>query len=58
MISRPILYRSDWQKFRFWNGVTGCIQSSLSMQMRYDSYGRGMTVMEVVRQVWKGYDRY
>ena len=31
MISRPILYRSDWQKFRFWNGVTGCIQSSLSM---------------------------
>ena len=33
MINRPILHGSDWWKFRFQNMVTGCIQSSFSMQM-------------------------
>ena len=33
MISRPTLHGSDWWKFRFWNIVTRCIQSSFSIQI-------------------------
>ena len=42
MISRSILHGSDWWKFRFQNRVTGCIQSSFSMQMsRKGAEGQG-----------------
>ena len=33
MINRPILHGSDWWTFRFQNMVTGCIQSSFSIQI-------------------------
>ena len=33
MIRRPTLPVSDWWKFRIWYKVTGCIQSSFTMQI-------------------------